>query len=339
MSLVEEAHGRGCRLRPALSCVGLSLRTYQRWKRLRGGEDLRRGPRDGPSNRLTETEREEVLAIANSPEFRNLSPQQIVPLLAARGEYVASESTFYRLLHSMDQMKHRARSAPARRGRPRELVASGPNQVWSWDITYLRTSTRGVFYYLYVIVDVWSRKIVGWSLHDVESTEHAAAMVLKAYLVENVSPHTLVLHSDNGAPMKGVGLLTMLQHLGVAPSFSRPAVSNDNPYSESLFRTLKYRPNYPTTAFKTLEAAQAWVAAFVTWYNTDHLHSRINFVTPHQRHTGEETGILEARGRVYEIARRRNPSRWSGKTRNCQPAGSVRLNPPKATKIVLAEAV
>ena len=264
----------------------------------------------------------------NQPEFRDLSPKQIVPILADRGRYLASESTLYRLLRKREQQKHREPTrAPQKRHRPDELEATGPNQVWTWDITYLRSPIRGEFYYLYMVVDVWSRKIVGWTVEEEEAATHAQAMIIAACFREGVQRDQLVLHSDNGGPMKAATLLATLQVLGVATSFSRPSVSNDNPYSESLFRTTKYRPGYPTAPFASLEDARAWVAKFVRWYNEEHRHSSVRFVTPDERHRGLDVQILEARKRVYADAKSKHPERWSGAIRNWTPIETVTLNP------------
>jgi putative transposase len=333
MALINEARKAGARLSAAVSCVGLSVRTYQRWQAQDGGDDERRGPRTRPANRLSDGERQRVLEISNRPEFRDLPPCQIVPRLAERGEYVASESTFYRVLRENEQLKHRNKARPASQHHPREHVASGPRQVWSWDITYLRTDVRGLFFYLYVIVDLWSRKIVGWEVADCESTAIAAELVTLACNTEAVVPGTVVLHQDNGSPMKGATLLCTLQKLGVAASFSRPGVSNDNPFSEALFRTLKYRPEYPSKPFGCLSEARQWVAAFVDWYNNRHLHSALNWVTPAARHDGRDIPILEQREQVYELAKQRHPERWSGAIRNCEPAGDVYLNPERVSVV------
>ncbi len=332
LSLIDEAVGSGARLRSACHELGLSVRTIQRWREHGGGEDRRHGPRTVPANKLSVEERQQLLETVNSPEFRDLSPHQIVPRLADQQVYLASESTVYRLLSEEKQLKHRERSRPATSQRPKEHVATAPFQVWSWDITYLRGAVRGSFYYLYMIEDVWSRKVVGWQIHEEESMELAASLFRESCADLKLDPAGLVLHSDNGGPMKGSTMLATLQRLGVVPSFSRPHVSDDNPYSEALFRTLKYRPEYPSEAFSSLEHARAWTSSFVTWYNTEHRHSAIRFVTPDERHDGRDEDILAKRHRVYQLAREKNPERWSGTTRNWDPVGTVTLN-PKRTKI------
>jgi transposase InsO family protein len=186
---------------------------------------------------------------------------------------------------------------------------------------------RGLFFYLYMVVDVWSRKIIACEVYDQESSQNASRLLSTAYDRERVTPGRLAVHMDNGSPMKGATLLATLQRLGVATSFSRPAVSNDNPFSESLFRTMKYRPAYPSGHFDSVQQARAWVATFVTWYNTEHLHSSIRFVTPEARHSGHEREILKARQGVYHQARERHPERWSGNVRNWNPIKEVVLNP------------
>ena len=300
LELIGEAVDAGARQSEAAKLLGVSERTVQRWRAEGGAVDRRRGPTTTPSNKLSAKERKRVLEVVNSPEFRDLPPAQIVPILASRGEYIASEPTIYRILREEKQLAHREKSRPARkRHKPNALSATGPNAVWSWDITYLRSPVRGVFYYLYMVMDVWSRKVVAWEVHREESAENAAALLARAYEAEGVAPGNLVVHSDNGSPMKGATLLATLERLGVATSFSRPSVSNDNPFSESLFRTLKYRPAYPSGPFESLDSAQDWVANFVRWYNTAHLHSSIRFVTPDDRHCGRDVEILERRNATY----------------------------------------
>jgi transposase InsO family protein len=274
-------------------------------------------------------ERAAVLEAANAPQFAHLSPHRIVPALADRGRYIASESTFYRVLRAEKQLARRGRAKPPTRARPAPLRATGPNRVWSWDITYLATTVRGIFFYLYPIVDIYSRKIVGWEIFAEESTEHAAGVFRKAHLREGVGAHPLTLHSDNGAPMKGATMLATLHRLGVAPSFSRPAVSNDNPFSEALFKTAKYDPDFPEAPFDTLEEARRWTDRFVADYNGAHRHSGIRFVTPNQRHRGEDAELLARRRALYEAARAAHPERWTGATRNWEPIAEVVLNPGK----------
>lgn len=284
-----------------------------------------------PSHALSDEERDAIVALATSTKYRNISVRQIVPLLADEDVYVASESTFYRVLREKGLSAHRSPTRPARRrsGLPRRHTATGPREVWTWDITYLRAATRGAFYYLYLMLDIWSRKVVGWEVYEEESMELAAELAERTCADEGVAPGQLVIHSDNGGPMKGSTMLATLQRLGIAASFSRPRVSDDNAICEAIFRTLKYRPGFPRRAFQSLDAARAWVADFARWYNEEHLHSALRYVTPNDRHEGRDVAILAQRTAVYEAAKSRAPRRWTGPTRNWTPIGNVTLNPEK----------
>ena len=274
-----------------------------------------------------------IIEVSTAPLYQDLCPWKIVAKLADSGRYLASESSFYRVLKEADLLKHRAKSRPRERKRPKDLIARQPNCVWSWDITYLKSPVKGMYYYLYLTLDVFSRFIVGWTVEEVESAEHAARLMTRACAEQGVAEDTLTLHADNGGPMKGATMLSTLQKLHVVPSFSRPSVSDDNPFSESLFKTLKYRPSYPDGAFANLEEAREWVLRFVRWYNHEHLHSGIRFVTPASRHSGKDESILHNRSVVYEEAKRKNPSRWSGPIRNWSMIKEVRLNPGKEKKL------
>jgi putative transposase len=329
--LVDEAVAAGARRWRACEMLGLTVRTLERWGT--ANDDGRHGPNTVPANKLSEAERRKLIAIATSAEFRDCSPSQIVPRLADRGVYVASESTFYRVLLVEDLQHYRGRSRPPV-ARPHEYVADGAWQVASWDITYLRSLVRGEFFYLYVVEDVWSRMILGWEVHDDESSDYAAALVkrIRAEAGPDVDLRGWVLHSDNGGPMKGATMLATLQRLGVVPSFSRPSVSDDNPYIESLFKTLKYCPEYPSSGFESVEHARRWVARFVAWYNTEHQHSGIGFVPPAARHAGDDVAILAARRVTYAKARARNPARWSKHTRPWNAPTTVILNPENHTR-------
>lgn len=326
LALLDEAQRSGARLAVACEELGLSKRAVERWRAQGVGDDRRAGPKSAPPNKLTAQERQRIEATVNGPEYRDLSPNQIVPLLADKDVYLGSESSFYRILREADLQHHREPSRPAAHARPLEKVATGANQIWSWDITYLPSSVRGLFFYLYLVMDVWSRKIVGWEVHLEEDMAHSSTMIRRLCEEHDIAKDQLKLHSDNGGPMKGATMLATLEKLGVAASFSRPHVSDDNPYSESLFRTLKYRPEYPRRPFESIEAATAWVADFVRWYNGVHLHSQISFVTPSDRHAGRDIAILNNRARVYEQAKKKNPNRWSGKTRNWTKTPIVVLN-------------
>lgn len=328
IALVSDAIAAGARQDRACGAISLSERTLQRWQRDQCRGDQRPMRVQAPQNRLSASERQAVLVVANSDEFAHLAPSQIVPRLADQGQYIASESSFYRVLKAASQLQHRGPERPRqKRSKPRALSASAPNQLYSWDITYLPTLVTGIYFYLYLFLDIFSRKIVGWQIYESESSELAGEVMRDICERENIAPGQVKLHSDNGSPMKGAMMLATLQSLGVAPSFSRPAVSNDNPYSESLFKTLKYRPSFPRRAFENLLAARQWVGTFVHWYNHEHRHSGVRFVTPEQRHAGQDGALLAKRVDVYEAAKAKHPQRWSGSTRNWQPVQVVHLNP------------
>lgn len=332
VALIEEAIRAGARKGVACRELGISIRTLQRWTQ--GGELSADGRpsaiRPVPANRLSAAEQQEILKVCNEPEYASLPPGQVVPRLADKGIYLASEPTFYRVLKAHHQLHRRGRArAPRKLARPTTYIASGPKQVWSWDITYCPSSVRGQFYYLYMIEDIYSRKIVGWEVHGCESGAYAAELMQRTVMAEQCFRKPLVLHSDNGSPMKSSTMLAKLEELGVTPSRSRPRVSDDNPYSESLFRTLKYRPLWPTSGFSSLDETRLWIQQFVAWYNHEHRHSRIQYVTPVQRHQGEDVALLKERHAVYQQARARHPGRWSGTTRNWTPVGDVALNPER----------
>jgi putative transposase len=328
IALIDEAVRNGARQERACEELGLSGRTLQRWRHQ--PEDRRPdAARPVPANRLSEAQRQAVLDAANRPGYESLTPHQIVPKLADEGLYLASESTFYRVLKAADLGHRRGRAQSAR---PRTLTthrADGPNQVWCWDITWLPTTVKGRFFYWYMIEDIYSRKLVANEVHESESADHAGQLLAQGCLREQTAGRPLVLHSDNGSAMKGATMRAMMHHLGVEPSYSRPRVSNDNAYAEALFRTAKYCPQWPERPFETLDQAREWVHRFVRWYNDEHRHSGLKYVTPNQRHRGQAPGVLRQRKAVYEAARARHPERWSRQTRNWTLTPVVYLNPER----------
>jgi len=339
---IEAAQHAGARLDAACKVVGITLRTLQRWKRedglVRG--DLRPATlRPRPAHALTEAERHTLLQVANEARFADLPPARIVPMLADEGVYLASESTFRRVLREAGQTAHRGRAkAPTASRPPSTHVATAPRQVWCWDMTYLPATVAGRWFHLYLILDLYSRKIVGWEVHDTDAAEHAAHLVRRTALAEGIAAlaDKPILHGDNGATLKATTVLAMLHWLGIKPSYSRPRVSDDNAYAEALFRTAKYRPEFPARGFEDLEAARSWASSFVHWYNVEHRHSGIRYVSPAQRHDGKDHAILAARDAVYAAARERHPTRWSGPLRDWSPIGAVTLNPERDAVIVTA---
>lgn len=321
--LIDAARQSGCRLKVAAADIEIDFKTYLRWKV--DLVDKRQGPINVPKNKLTDIEKAKIIKISNSEEYMDYSPWIIVAKLADKGIYIASESSFYKVLKENKMLAHRGKSKVANRYRPKPLFATGANEIWSWDITYLKTMVRGQFYYVYLMMDIWSRKIVGFDVHEEESMEHSSILMSKLCDQEEVKKDQLVLHSDNGGPMKGATMLATLERLGVSASFSRPRVSNDNAYSESLFKTLKYCPKYPNV-FKSLAEAKKWMIKFMDWYNNNP-HSGIKFVTPNERHEGLDIEILNNRRLVYEEAKRKNPVRWNNKNiRNWNREEKVYLN-------------
>lgn len=329
VQLINEAVVSGARKARACGEIGIALRTLERWRR--GGalnaDGRPTARRPAPPGKLSAEERAHVLALANSDRFASLPPTQIVPILADEGRYIASESSFYRILREENSQHHRGRArAPQSRPVPRHC-ATGPNQLYAWDITYLPGPIQGMFFFLYLMLDVYSRKIVAHEVHAAESAELAAGLIEQAVRRENVPHGVLVVHQDNGSPMKGSTYLAKLAELGIRPSYSRPGVSDDNAYAESLFRTCKYRPEFPG-AFASLDAARAYMLAFTRWYNHEHKHRNLKFVSPAQRHGGEDAAIFARRTVVYEAARARNPARWSRTTRDWSLPKEVWLNRP-----------
>jgi putative transposase len=332
---IDTAHSAGARLHLACSIAGIDERTLQRWKAHAGlveGDGRPQAVRPTPGHALSPGERAQLLSVANEPRFASVPPARIVPMLADEGVYLASESSFARVLRAHGQSKHRGRAKVPRPVRPPTThIASSVREVWCWDMTYLPAVVMGRWFHLYLILDLYSRKIVGWEVHDSDDSVHAIHLVKRTALAEGIATMTTkpVLHGDNGSTLKATTVVAMLNWLGVKPSYSRPRVSDDNAYAESLFRTAKYRPEFPAKGFADLDTARLWAAAFVRWYNHDHRHSGIRYVSPAQRHTGEDHIILAARHALYLQARALKPARWSGKTRNWAPIGAVTLNPER----------
>jgi len=275
VELIDEARTAGARLRPACAVQGITARTYQRW--MKGSEvraDRRpKASRPRPAHALDEQERQEILADCNAPEHASLPPGQILPKLADEGYCLASESTFYRVMHEEGQQQHRRRAKkPAPSRPPATPSADGPNEVWCWDITWLPATVRGRFFFLYLILDLFSRKIVGWEVHENESSVHSSALVQSTVRKEDCIGHPLVLHGDNGSAIKGQTVQVMLGKLGITAWLSRPRVSDDNAFLESLFRTCNYVPNLPRQGFADLDVARARVYGFPDWYNHEHKH-------------------------------------------------------------------
>ena len=327
--LIKEAVQSGARLKLACAELNISDRTYQRW--VKEGE-VKKDQRPlvgrlAPKNKLAPEEREEILKTVNSPKYADLPPSKIVPSLADEGKYIASESTIYRILREEKLNTHRSKTKEPEKKEPPTHIATAPNKVWTWDITWLNASVKGAYFKLYLILDMFSRMIVAYEVWESERAEYAEQLIKKATLSQGIAGKPLVLHSDNGSPMKAATFQATLEKLGVQSSFSRPRVSNDNPYSESLFKTMKYVPKYPSKGFISLTEAREWVRVFVAWYNNRHLHSGIKFITPYQRHYGLDRAIMQNRINVYQQAREKHPERWAKNSRDWTLPAYVSLNP------------
>ena len=331
ISLIDEANRAGARLKVAARELGLSIRTYQRWKKEGEGTKDRRpySTRGKPSFALDAKERQEILDTLHKEEFSSLPPSQVVPILADRGIYLASESTFYRLLRQQQENTRRGRAkAATKRGVPSHFAKS-PLEIWVTDISWLRGPAHGVFYYLYFVMDLYSRKIVGYEVYESESSKQLADVVMRATLLEGGNAPK-ILHSDNGSPMKGSSLLELCYNLGITTTNSRPRVSDDNPHIESLFRTTKYWPGYPYGGFANISDSRIWVEKFVNYYNSSHRHSSLKFVTPNECHQGTHIEILQSRHNIYQDARAKNPKRWfSSKLRDWSPTQGTWTTPPR----------
>jgi len=327
ISAVNEACENGARQTKACEMIGITDRTLQNWRR-KGVSDKRKGAVKKVCRKLAEEEREAIIKICNNERFRDMNPHEIVAILAQEGIYMASESTMYRILRSVNMIHHRNNNKPKRKSsKPPEKVATGPNQVFTWDITWLHTTVRGIFLFAYVLIDIYDRSIVAWEIHDREDEELSRDMFKRVSKRHNLKG--VHLHSDNGNPMKGVSLLGLLYSLGVSNSFSRPRVSNDNPFIEAFFKTLKYDRKYPGK-FENLDTARNWFAGFIHWYNHEHLHSALGYVSPAHRRRGKDIILFQRRNETIEAARQKNPERWGKRNiRRWVSEATVILNPDK----------
>lgn len=339
LAAIDEAVENGAGRNAAARKIGLSPKTIREWRKKPAGKDRRpEALRPASPIALSDEERDEILRVCNHPDHADLPPGQIVPRLADKGIYLASESTFYRVLKANNQAARRGKArAPAPRKAPKRHTASAPNQIWVWDITWLPSEVAGIFYKLYMVMDLYSRFIVTAEVWEEENAENSITVVQRAALSQGIAIGTNknapILHGDNGSPIKAATVQARLISLGITPSYSRPRVSNDNPHAESAFRTLKYHPSIPS-AFTSLDQAREWTLQFVRWFNHEHLHSSLRFVTPASKHQGHDTQILQARSSLYQNARRNNPDRWIQNTpRNWTPVSSTSLHPPNAKDI------
>jgi putative transposase len=258
---------------------------------------------------LSLVERKEIKRVLDSDEFVDEAPATVYAKLLDQGTYLASVSTMYRVLHEHDEVRERRRQATHPAHKKPELIAEGPNQCWSWDITKLHGPEKWTYYYLYVILDIWSRYVVGWMLARAERAELSKRLIAESIAKQGVTKGQLTIHSDRGSPMIAKGVAHLLADLGVTKSLSRPHVSNDNPFSESQFRTFKYRPDFPDR-FGSYEDAKGHCGHFFPWYNDDHRHSGIGLHTPADVHYGRAEAIRQQRGVVLLNAYGNHPERF-----------------------------
>ena len=318
------------------ACAGLGVAraTLYRQRRPKVCVPVRRRP----PLQLAEAEHTIVLDTLMSPRFVDYPPAQVYAILLDEGRYLCSIRTMYRLLASVQAVRERRdqRIHPVY-ARP-ELIAQAPNEVWSWDITKLKTTVKWTYFYLYVVMDIFSRYIVGWTLSTRETGALARDFVETCAQRENISPEQLTLHADRGSPMRSKTLNELLVDLGIEASFSRPHQSNDNPFSESLFKTAKYSPAFPT-CFDSREHARAVITPFVEHYNHQHRHSGIGLMTPAAVHRGQATAITTARALTLNEAFALHPQRFKGKP-PMPPVvpDKVYINPPLTEDIHIQKA-
>jgi len=313
---IKEASDLGVSERSICFLLGFPRRTIQHWRK--SEKDRRKGSQREVSHRLTIEEKNDLFAIANSKEFVDKTPEQIIATLAQNGVFIASVSSLYRILRHNNALKHRQESKkPMKSMEQQDTIVSGSNQVWAWDITWLRKDIKGHFLYAYSIIDLYDRTLVGWSIEESESCEYARDLFRRVIRDQQVIPE--FVHADNGHPMRGESLASFLNGLLVKRSHSRPRVSDDNAHIESWHKTLKYKVGYPKV-FTSLEHGREWFAKFVNWYNHDHQHSGIGYVTPNQMRIGAAEEIFEKRKETMVAARNKNPLRWrQGKIRSWRP--------------------
>lgn len=301
----------------ARACQAAQINRATYYRHIRSQSADTRDPNLAPAGSagrpaLTKEERECILEELCSERFVDRSPRQVYATLLDEGVYLCSWRTMYRLLKEKQASGERRRQCRHPRYQKPELVATAPNQVWSWDITYLKTLVRGRFYYLYVVLDIYSRYVVGWLLADRECQELAKQLLSETIRKHNVAPGELIVHADRGGPMKSQSVSDLLEKLDVGRSHSRPRVSNDNPYSEAAFRTLKYSPEFPDR-FCDYAEAEAFCQHYFDWYNTEHYHTGIALLTPAQVHYGQATQILARRQATLDAAFAQNPQRFGGR--------------------------
>jgi putative transposase len=290
-------------------------------------------PRPKPARALTESEQKQVLKVLHEPRFVDKAPAEVYATLLDEGTYLCSIRTMYRVLKAADEVRERRNQLRHPAYHKPELLATGPNQVWSWDITKLRGRNSWEYYSLYVIMDVYSRYVVGWLLADRESATLAQRLIEHSIRKHKIRPGQLTIHADRGAAMTSKPVAFLLADLGVTKTHSRPHTSNDNPYSEAQFKTLKYRPEYPDR-FGSLEDARSFCRGFFEWYNREHYHTGIALLTPEMLHYGRAEDVVKQRASVLDTAYQAHPERFVNKPPTPLPIPAAAwINKPEDTKL------
>ncbi len=285
-------------------------------------------PRPTPAHALSEEERVTVREVLNSPQFMDQAPRQVYARLLDDGIYLCHWRTMYRILNDHAEVRERRHVRKHPVYKKPELLATSPNQVWSWDITALRGPAKWINYPLYTVLDIYSRYVVGWMIAEVESSEFAKQLIAEITHQQGIQADQLILHADNGAPMRGKPLSQLLVDLGITGSHNRPYTSDDNPFSEAQFKTMKYRPDYPNR-FESLIDARRWARSFFDWYNHQHYHSGLNLLTPASVHYREDEAVKQHRQTVMNAAYRVHPTRFvKGKPVIKGAPHAVYINPP-----------
>ena len=314
------------------TALEVSRASVQRHRRALTAPQRATKPRPSVARALPESERDQVLAQLSTPRFADQTPTEVYATLLDEGVYLCSIRTMYRILAAHGEVAARRRQRRHPVYQKPELLAEAPNEVWSWDITKLMGPVKWSYFYLYVILDIFSRRVVGWRLEHAESALHFKALFKDAMTKHAVPPDRLTLHADRGAPMKAKATALMLADLGVAKSHSRPHTSNDNPFSEAHFKTLKYQPEFPKR-FQTIDEARTFCRRFFTWYNEDHHHAGIGLMTPDQIHFGQASAIHAARQAALDAAFLRSPERFvRQRPKPPQIPTAVCINPPEKTE-------
>ena len=309
---------------PTCAALGVARASFYRSQQ----PHVERGPRPTPPRALTASERQAVLDVLHEPRFADLAPAQVYAKLLEGGRYLGSERTFYRVLAANAEVRERRAQLRHPHYAAPELLATGPNQLWSWDITRLLGPTKWTYYYLYVLLDVFSRYVVGWTVALRELAAIAEALMAESCTRQRIKPGQLTLHADRGAAMISKPVALLLADLGVTKTHSRPHVSNDNPFSESQFKTMKYRPDFPER-FGSPEHSRHHMRDFFPWYNTEHHHVGLGLFTPHDVHYGLAAAKREQRARVLAAAYARHPERFpNGLPQPRALPSAVWINPP-----------